>query len=244
MIKKICIITDNEFIFDNMKKIIKCETYKEYDFDFFYSEWNKSFNEKYANDKAFNSINLKKCNIDFLNNYSLFLSLHCKQLFPEMLVDNFRCINIHPGYNPYNRGWYPQVFSIINKYPVGVTVHEMDRYLDHGPIIYQQKIEVEASDTSVDVYKKIQKLEIEILKDKLYEIIENKYDKINMQNEGNINLKKDFDAMCEIDLNKISTYGEVLDYLRAMTFEGYKNAYFFNKNGKKVYVSIELEEEK
>lgn len=59
-------------------------------------------------------------------------SLHCKQIFPQSLVEAVTCINVHPGYNPYNRGWYPQVFSIMNGLPAGVTIHKMDDKVDHG----------------------------------------------------------------------------------------------------------------
>ncbi len=82
---------------------------------------------------------LKECDNSFFDKYILFISLHCKQIFPQRLTDNYRCINIHPGYNPYNRGWFPQVFSILNKNTAGVTIHEIDQELDHGPIIYQEK---------------------------------------------------------------------------------------------------------
>ena len=52
---------------------------------------------------------------EWMRHYKVGISAHCKQIFPAKLVENVRCYNIHPGYNPYNRGWFPQVFSIINK---------------------------------------------------------------------------------------------------------------------------------
>ena len=51
-------------------------------------------------------------------------------MFPVDMVRNYRCINVHPGLNPYNRGWFPQTFSLVNHFPVGVTIHEMDAHLD------------------------------------------------------------------------------------------------------------------
>jgi len=59
--------------------------------------------------------------------------------------------------------------------------------------------------------------------------------------EGNINLKKDFNVLCELDLEKTMTLKEAIDYLRAMTFTGYKNAYFYGEKGNKLYVEINLE---
>lgn len=240
--KRVCVITDNTFLFKEMCNIIKEPIYSKFKFDFFYSDINNDFKKKYEFMDDFLPISLKKCDETFFQNYCLFLSLHCKQIFPQVLTDNYRCINIHPGYNPYNRGWFPQVFSILNKQDAGVTIHEIDRELDHGPIIFQEKIEIKNSDTSYDVYVKIQELEIKLLKEHLIELLENKYVAEEMKEEGNINLKKDFDDLCKIELDQVTTYKEVIDKLRALTFNGYKNAYFIDELGKKVYISISLEE--
>jgi methionyl-tRNA formyltransferase len=179
----------------------------------------------------------------FFRQYEVFLSLHCKQLFPEKLVRNHRCVNIHPGFNPYNRGWFPQVFSIINKKPVGVTIHEMDEELDHGSILYQEKIDIKLYDTSWSVYHRIQQKEVELLEKYLLDIIEKRYNKKAMLSEGNINYKSDFEKICRIDLSKQATYGEVIDLLRATTFDGYDNAYFMDDDGNKIYVNINLKKE-
>ena len=36
------------------------------------------------------------------------------------------CINLHPAFLPYNRGNYPNVWSIVDKTPAGVTLHYID----------------------------------------------------------------------------------------------------------------------
>ena len=64
-----------------------------------------------------------------------------------------------------------------------------------------------------------------------------------MADEGNINYKADFDALCPIDLNEPATYGAVIDRLRALTHAPYQNAYFVDTDGKKVYVGITLRKE-
>src|SRR5688572_25850818 len=38
------------------------------------------------------------------------------------------CLNLHPAYLPYNRGAHPNVWSIVDRTPAGVTLH----YLDAG----------------------------------------------------------------------------------------------------------------
>lgn len=240
---KVMILTDNEFIYNNFRELVRNKEYGDINFDYFFSESNKAFKKKYVG-SDFKPINLKHKVNEVANNYHLIISLHCKQLFPEELVKVVRCINVHPGFNPYNRGWFPQVFSIINKFPAGVTIHEIDEQLDHGMIIVQKEIDILNWETSYDVYKKIQDAEIQLLKMHLRDILDNNYQAKIPLHEGNINLKKDFNALCEIDLNKTVTFRQAIDYLRAMSFEGYKNAYFYDESGKKVFVEINLEVER
>lgn len=239
---RICVITDNEHLYHQFRKIIA-----NYDdifiFDFYFSSFNKNLKQKYANDLSYKPIQLKKTEKTFWNKYDLFLSLHSKQLFPDELVMNYRCINIHPGLNPYNRGWYPQAFSIVNKQPVGVTIHEMDSELDHGPIIVQREVKIFESDTSIDIYKRIQNLEIEMLQEYLPQILSGDYNVKYSESEGNVNYQSDFNKLCQLNLDEKGTFRHFLDILRATTFPPYKNAYFVDEKGEKVWVSINIDKD-
>ena len=160
--KRICVITDNKYIYEKFKEI---KDKYPHDFVFYYSAHNNKFIDEYANDIDFSPISLKSRDETFYQQFDLFISLHCKQLFPKNLVDNHNCINVHPGFNPYNRGWFPQVFSIINGKPIGVTIHKMDEELDHGAIIAQKKLEIEPWETSLDIYRRILQAEIDLFGD-------------------------------------------------------------------------------
>lgn len=238
--RKVCVIGDNEYLYLAIREIIQKQNLGgKYEFTFFVSE-SKTQTDNRSEWGKLDAINLNKVSSRFLEQYDLYISLHCRQIFPEKMVRKFRCINVHPGYNPYNRGWYPQVFSIMNKKPVGVTIHEMDSKLDHGAIIYREEVKIEANDTSWSVYQKIQQKERELLEQHLIELLEGNYQKYIPETEGNINYKKDFEGLCQIDLDRKATYGEVIDFLRAMSFNDYKNAYFLDKNGDRIYVKVEM----
>ena len=77
----------------------------------------------------------------------------------------------------------------------------------------------------------------------LRDILDNNYVAKAPIFEGNINLKKDFAALCEINLNKSVTFREAIDYFRAMSFAGYKNAYFYGDDGRKIFIEIKMEVE-
>lgn len=233
----ICIFTDNAVIYEGFCALLP--RYPEHTFDFFYSPWNKAFSPR----ENFRPLRLKEQNEKFFQGYDLFLSLHSKQLFPDALVENHLCINVHPGLNPHNRGWFPQVFSILNGLPTGVTIHKMDSELDHGPILWQEKVPLYPQDTSKDIYDRILAKELEMLDRHLTDLLAGCYTLTPMEHEGNINYKADFDALCRIDRSQPATYGQVIDHLRALTHAPYQNAYFIDEDGKKIYVSITLRKE-
>jgi methionyl-tRNA formyltransferase len=237
--KKILVITDNLFIYENFKKI--ASKLRGASFIYRFSPGNKYFLERFASSRSFRPINVRSEYPKIIKIFNLVVSAHSRQLFPAEMVKNIKCINIHPGYNPYNRGWAPQVFSIINKLPAGVTIHEIDEKIDHGRIIDQVEIPLYPWDTSTTAYKRIQKTEIGLIKKNLGKIVAKKYRARKPAESGNLNLKKDFDKLRELDLDRVANFGTFIDLLRALTHEGYNNAFFTDKKtGKKIFVSINL----
>ena len=176
-----------------------------------------------------------------LKQYSLVISLHCKQLFPKELIQEVKCINIHPGYNPYNRGWYPQAFSIINQTVIGATIHEIDNELDHGNIIDRMIVPSYSWDTSKEVYERVLEAELILLERKFEMILNNDYEAYQPEIEGNVNRKGDFNTLCKLNLDERNTLNYFLDKLRALSHGDYRNAYYIDKQtGKKVFVRIAL----
>ena len=224
---KILVISDNAFI---KEKIIEIFKVKDVKCDLFES---KDLNFK-------NSLF-----IDYLiSEYKLIISAHCKKIFPKKLVESIRCINLHPGYNPYNRGWFPQVFSILNKLPLGATIHEMDEGLDSGDIIFQEEVPIGSSDDSLSLYNKVLQKEINLFQNNFDEIIKGSYKKIKPKSNGNLNLKQDFNNLCKLDLNSIGTMGEHIDLLRALSHGDFENAYFLDEENNQIKVKIELKKNK
>ena len=181
---------------------------------------------------------------ELAGSYDMVISIHCKQLFPPELVNGTKCLNVHPGLNPYNRGWYPQVFAIMNGMPHGATIHEIDNELDHGPIIDQKEVTITSDDTSLTVYNRVMQAELGLLRKNLYNILNGVYSTYLPEEEGNLNMIKDFRELLELNLNEIGTMGYFINKLRALTHGKYKNAHFLDpETGNKIYVSINLEKE-
>jgi methionyl-tRNA formyltransferase len=182
--------------------------------------------------------------IDFIvNQYGLVISIHCKQIFSAALISRVRCVNVHPGYNPYNRGWFPHVFSMVNGKKAGVTIHEIDEQLDHGAIIVQREVIIQPWDTSETVYENLMRLESELLLEWFVKIRDRSYVPYLPSEEGNLNNQKDYELLRRLDLDRVGHFGEFLNILRALTHGAYKNAYFIDEMGQRIYVRVELEKE-
>ena len=177
-----------------------------------------------------------------IGEYDLIISAHCKKIFDKKLVESTRIINIHPGLNPYNRGMYPHIFSIINGLPTGATIHEVDEKIDNGDIIVQKEVQMYMYEDSKELHERIMKVEMELFESYFDKIIYGTYTKTKLHTEGNINYKKDFKELCKINLWDVDTFESHINKLRALTYGDYKNAYFYDEDGNKIYIKIELKE--
>lgn len=240
-VKNILIVSDNFNLVKCIQETITGHEYHEFCFRFCYSPLNKEPHALIA--LGMKKINVKQEVEQILQNYQLVISAHCKQIFPPRLVNNVTCINIHPGLNPFNRGWYPQVFSIINDLPVGATIHLMDEEIDHGSIIISESVSVYSYDTSLDVYNRVLELEKRLIRENFYRLVRGDYQVHKITEEGNYNSIDDFKYLCKLELDHQGTLKEHLDLLRALTHGDFQNAYFLDKKGEKVYVKIVMEKE-
>jgi dTDP-4-amino-4,6-dideoxyglucose formyltransferase len=238
---KVLVLTDNVFVFEKFKSICQQKSRADVVFKFFCSPSSK---KNFSDYEDVNVLDVKNDYESIINNYQLVISCHCKKIFPEELVSVVRCINIHPGLNPYNRGWYPQVFAINNGMPHGATIHEMDEEIDHGNIIAQRNILIDMVDTSADVYDRVVRAEIELFEQHFDDLIDNTYVAKVMKSEGNYNSIQDFRDICNIDLDRKGTFLEFYNLMRSLTHGKYKNAYIIDEQGDKVFLSINIEQNK
>ena len=243
MTQRILVISDNPVLSKGLVEMLPALGLKPELFSFNCSKGSeKSMTE--ALGMPIDPISVKQDWNSVVKSFDLVISLHCKQLFPAKMVDAVRCVNVHPGLNPYNRGWFPQVFAIMNGLPHGATIHEIDADLDHGPIIAQREVSINADDTSLSVYNKVQDIELKLLRENLVSIIDNSYTAFQPKSEGNLNMIKDYRALLELNPNEELTMLEAIDRLRALTHGEYQNAYFLDPiNGEKIYVTINLQRE-
>jgi len=165
------------------------------------------------------------------------LSKEFTALFPLGIV------NLHPSYLPYNRGQYPNVWSIVEGTPSGITLHYIDEGIDTGDIIAQKEVPVEWTDTGETLYRKLERGSVELFREQWPLIREGKEQRTSQSGmDGTYHLTQDVQRIDEIDLDQRYAARDLINIIRARTFPPYKGAYFGDGN-KKIYMRIQLLEE-
>lgn len=167
-------------------------------------------------------------------------------LFDYILKQNFiqlfhaGVINLHPAYLPFNRGQYPNVWSIVEGTPSGVTLHYIDAGIDTGDIIAQKEVEVEPADTGESLYRKLEKECVALFQETWPLIETGKVTRVPQEKRaGTYHRVQDIDKIDEVKLDSTYTARDLINILRARTFPPYKGAYFI-ENGKRVYMRLRL----
>ncbi len=172
------------------------------------------------------------------------LSILFGYILKPALLDIFpkRCLNLHPALLPYNRGSYPNVWSIIENTPAGATLHYVDTGIDTGDILTRKEIAVEAFDTGKSLYGKLELVCLDLFKESWEDFKKGKLKPLPQSSEeGTHHRVKEVKTLDEIDLDKEYIARDLLNILRARTFPPYRGAYFRDEEGRKIYLKLELE---
>ena len=109
--------------------------------------------------------------------YDFLISFSYRYIISKEILNYFKdkAINLHISYLPWNKGADPNLWSILENTPQGVTIHQMDYKLDAGQILYQKKIFFNEDDTLKSSYEKLQIELVELFIEKWENI---KHDKV------------------------------------------------------------------
>jgi methionyl-tRNA formyltransferase len=153
------------------------------------------------------------------------------------------CLNLHPAYLPYNRGAYPNVWSIVDGTPAGVTLHYIDEGVDTGDIVRQKEVPVWCTDTGEGLYHKLEAAGLQLLREAWSAIQSGHVERVpQRREEATFHKVADVAEIDEIHLGQSYQAEHLLRILRARTFPPHPGA-FFRHEGRKVYIRIQFEEE-
>jgi len=171
----------------------------------------------------------------------LLLCLWFGRILPEpvLRLPGLGAINIHPALLPLNRGKHPNIWSIVDRTPAGVTIHFLDQGIDTGPIILQRPVPVLPSDTGQTLYERLLEASVETFKEAWLRVLRGEYSSIPQSGPATLHRARDLERISEIDLNRTYLARELIDLLRARTFPPYDGCYFV-VDGQRYYLRLEL----
>lgn len=167
-----------------------------------------------------------------------------RHIVPEKILDipSEGCLNLHPAYLPYNRGANPNVWSIVEGTPAGVTLHYMDSGVDTGDVIARREVETRFSDTGKNLYERLEDAQVELFTDVWPDVVSGDVSATEQEkDDGTYHETSDFETFCELDPDEEVRVKDFLDRLRALTFPPYENAQI-EVDGETYYVEVDIEE--
>ena len=89
--------------------------------------------------------------------YDFLISFGYRYIIRDKILTRFKenALNLHISYLPWNRGSDPNLWSILQNTPKGVTIHQLESGIDKGKILYQKEILFENNDTLKTSYNKL-----------------------------------------------------------------------------------------
>ena len=84
----------------------------------------------------------KKITLNDIKNRDLIVSFGYRKIISSKILKSVSrpIINLHMSYLPFNKGAHPNFWSFFHNTKKGVTIHEMDKGIDSGNIIYRKEI--------------------------------------------------------------------------------------------------------
>lgn len=170
------------------------------------------------------------------------LSILFGYIVSKDFIDIFKdgIINLHPSYLPYNRGIFPNVWSIVEDTPAGVTLHYIDDGIDTGNIIVQQKVPATWTDTGESLYNKLEHVSVKLFMEYWPRIRKGKEPRVSQPTAtGTYHSREDVQKIDEIDLDRKYVARDLINVIRARTFPPYKGSFFWDGENK-IYMRMQL----
>lgn len=129
-------------------------------------------------------------------------------------------INTHPSLLPHGRGKHYNFWTIVEEAPFGVSLHFVEEGIDCGDIVAQRSIDYGWEDTGKTLYQKAQSMIFELF---IHEYLSFKVGMIKRKPQdltlGSLHYARELEPASLIELDRSYTGRELLNLLRARTFD-------------------------
>lgn len=184
---------------------------------------------KHCKEWAKNNLSKETELTENMDNCDIFFSVfYDKLISTEFITARKKCFNFHGGLLPKYRGSGTINWAIINnEKETGVTLHEIDAKIDHGPIIDIQKIQILENDTAESIYNKSEDVIFEMFQKWFHRIAALDYT-ATPQDHSKAKLYTRQDLQNAKDITR---------FARAFHFKDKEKAFYINSKGEKKYLN-------
>ncbi len=140
-------------------------------------------------------------------NPEIVISYNYSHIVKEDVIDLMgdKIINMHCSLLPWNKGASPNLWSVIDDTPKGVTIHVLEKGLDTGRLLLQEEVTFdEETETLASSYNKLQETIVDLLVSNLEDILDGNIVPTEQKGEGSYHRTSDLKALLngrEIDYN-------------------------------------------
>ena len=136
-------------------------------------------------------------------------------------------INTHPSLLPHNRGKHYYFWAIVERAPFGVSLHWVNQAVDAGPVVAQQEIPYDWTDTGKTLFDKAQRAMPELFRATYPRLLRGELPRTPQpEGVGSFHHSRELEGASQIHLDRTYTGRELLNLLRARTFEEYQGCWF------------------
>lgn len=160
--------------------------------------------------------------------FDLFIVASYGKIIPQSILDmpKFKTLNVHPSLLPKLRGPSPLQFSILEEDETGVSIIELDSEVDHGPILAQEKINIEWPPYFEDLEKLCGEVGGRMLSNIIPKWVNGEIEAVTQDHSLATFCKKIEKADAEIDLAGNSE----INLRKIRSFSHWPGAYFFEES--------------
>ncbi len=171
------------------------------------------------------------------NEYDFFIVASYGKIIPQNILDlpKYKTLNVHPSLLPKLRGPSPVQTAILEENETGVSIMRLDSEMDHGPLLVQEKIDIEWPPYEDELEKISAKTGAKMLARVIPDFISGKIKEVEQDHSLATICKKIEKSDAEIDLTQNPE--TALRKIRA--FNIWPGAFFFDEhNGNRVRIIV------
>lgn len=161
----------------------------------------------------------------------IFLSLEFDKIVNPLKFKSQKLYNIHFSLLPQYKGMYTSIMPIMfDEAMTGVTLHKIDKGIDTGDIIEQEKIPIDYDDASIDIYRKLIEAGSRLVIKNLDNLLTENFIAVAQENRKSSYYYKGYIDFSNLRLINRQTAYQMHNQVRAFAFRPYQFLTYNNEN--------------